>query len=171
MVPTKRPFAYPLSEVHKSLLDEAKTKERFWKKVNKTARCWEWTGSKNYRGYGQFCIVRISKCQAHRISMYYAGKEVPSDMSVDHLCRNPACVNPAHLEICDLRTNILRGFGVTAENHRKTHCVHGHPLFGENLRWAKDEKGLMTKRCCRTCSGATRLIRDSGRTVRKQPRA
>jgi HNH endonuclease len=54
-------------------------------------------------------------------------------MTLDHLCRNPKCVNPEHLQIVTNKENILRGVSFTAENASKTHCVRGHELTPDNL--------------------------------------
>lgn len=48
-------------------------------------------------------------------------------MTVDHLCRNTSCVNPAHLEAVTNKENTLRGLTVTAINAQKTACAAGHP--------------------------------------------
>lgn len=34
---------------------------------------------------------------------------VPAPLEIDHLCRNPACCNPAHLEAVTRSVNALRG--------------------------------------------------------------
>ncbi len=59
--------------------------------------------------------------------------QIPSGLTLDHLCRVRNCVNPAHLEPVTHRENTLRGDGVTAINARKTSCHRGHPFAGENL--------------------------------------
>lgn len=71
---------------------------------------------------------------------------IPEGMDLDHTCRNRGCVNPEHLEPVTTQVNTLRGIGPTAENARKTHCKHGHPLEGDNLY--VDPEG---KRKCRAC--------------------
>lgn len=71
---------------------------------------------------------------------------IPSGMSLDHLCRNPACVNPDHLEIVTHRENVLRGCGPTAENSKKTVCGHGHELNDANVYLYRGS------RFCRACN-------------------
>jgi hypothetical protein len=121
--------------------------DRFEAKVRRTDGCWEWIGAKIPDGYGQ--MLWDGRLQlAHRISYEIAyGRPVPEGLTIDHLCRNRACVNPAHLEVVTMTVNVLRGIGPTAVNARKTHCVNGHPLDGSNLKWRSDGG-----RRCRVCA-------------------
>lgn len=95
--------------------------------------CWEWSGGRHTKGYGMFSI-KNKAVGAHVVSvMLFRGAGRPRrPLSVDHLCRNHSCVNPDHLEVVDIRTNVLRGTGHTAVNARKTYCIHGHPFSPEN---------------------------------------
>lgn len=110
--------------------------ERFWPKVNKNGPngCWLWTASLT-RGYGVFHMGggASNMAYAHRVAYEWLVGPIPEGLVIDHLCRNPACVNPDHLEPVTNRENILRGEGASARNARKTHCDLGHPLSGDNL--------------------------------------
>lgn len=135
-----------------SALQHARLLERFEKNVDRRDDgCWDWTGvrhGKPYRHYGYvgFNGVRIS---AHRLAYHWRYGPVPDGLTVDHLCRNTLCVNPAHLEAVTNRENILRGNGVPSRNARKTHCKRGHTLGGENLLRLSNGD-----RICRTCQRA-----------------
>lgn len=112
--------------------------------------CHQWTGRLD-SGYGRFwCNGKT--LLAHRVAWELDHGPVPAGLQLDHLCRNRGCVNPVHLEPVSLKTNVLRGAGITATNLKKTHCVRGHPLAGSSLYVTKSGH-----RTCRTCAvGRTR---------------
>lgn len=108
---------------------------RFWAKVNPLSNgCWLWTGCRNAEGYARFYLR--PNCQiigAHRFSYEIHKGKIPKGLTIDHLCRNRGCVNPAHMELVSQKENTLRGNGVTALNARKTHCKHGHLFSADNI--------------------------------------
>lgn len=129
----------------------SKHEKRFWAKVNKTDGCWVWTGCKN-RGYGQFW-TGTGKMLAHRYS-YELLRKIPEGLTLDHLCKNPPCVRPDHLEAVTMKENILRSESACALHARKKTCPKGHPL--DDRRKAG--------RFCRTCKRA-----DDARNRRENP--
>lgn len=110
--------------------------------------CWLWTGTVTYNGYGIF-EVNGKKIRAHRFSYELHKGPIPDGLTIDHLCRVRCCVNPDHLEAVTMRENTLRGYGISAQNARKTHCIYGHPLSGENIRVYK--RPGRHQRICKTC--------------------
>ena len=121
--------------------------ERFSAKyeVDATTGCWKWVGSSNGRGYGEM-RDKDGKRYAHRISYTLFKGDIPEGFVIDHLCRTPCCVNPAHLEAVSFRTNVIRGTGWAARHAAKTHCPHGHEYSAENTHITS--RGF---RQCRAC--------------------
>jgi DNA-binding CsgD family transcriptional regulator len=75
----------------------AKQIQNFWAKVNKSGNCWEWTGAKKKRGYGNVSINH-KVYSAHAISFLLANGRMPlAGFIILHTCDNPTCVNPDHL--------------------------------------------------------------------------
>jgi len=72
--------------------------------------CWVWQRAKTELGYG---VARADgKNQyAHRMMYEREVGPIPDGLSLDHLCRNPSCVNPAHLEPVTHGENLRRGAG------------------------------------------------------------
>ena len=99
---------------------------RFYPKIKKTNNCWIWLGSKNSVGYGQFDINK-KKYLTHRISFQTNGGILDHTLELDHLCHNPLCVNPEHLEQVTHQEINQRG---DLFNRKKKHCPKGH-LYDE----------------------------------------
>ena len=125
--------------------------EAFWRRVERGLpdECWLWSRAKNPGGYGVWSIARLGRqFMAHRVAWTVAhGAPIPKGLSVDHLCRHRACVNPWHLEVVTIRENIFRGTGVAAQNAKKTHCKRGHALAGANLVPTNQHAGWMCRAC------------------------
>lgn len=115
-----------------------------WKTGDAMGPCWVWTAGKNAAGYGTFGHAGKSKL-AHRLAYEWERGELSADLDLDHLCRNPACVNPAHLEPVTHTENVRRGLNVGLR-HLRTHCRKGHAMTPENT-YVQSGK----YRGCRTC--------------------
>jgi hypothetical protein len=104
-------------------------KKRFWEKVNKTDKCWLWTGAVNIGGYGRI-HVDGQIVLAHRISYELHNGKIPQDDSyhgicVLHTCDTPSCVNPNHLQLGTHRDNMQ-------DMSKKKRGCHG-----EKAPWSK----------------------------------
>jgi hypothetical protein len=102
---------------------------RFWSYVGFTDCCWNWRGGANSKGYASFWLEGKT-IMAYRYSYELLREPIPEGLHIDHLCRNPLCVNPDHLEPVTLAENVLRGQGITARNARSIVCPYGHPREG-----------------------------------------
>ena len=89
-------------------LGDPRLPERFWSKVSVDSGCWLWTASLNTAGYPQYGIAADTPALAHRVSYSTLVGPIPEGFTIDHLCRHPPCVNPAHLEPVTRRVNIQR---------------------------------------------------------------
>lgn len=134
---------------------------KFFRKVNKTDTCWLWTGYTDAWGYGKHkSRFGPSTTLAYKWLWEFINGPVAEGMQLDHLCRTPACVNPAHLEVVTPRVNGMRSGNVASVNSRKTHCVNGHEFAPENV-YVRPSGG----RDCRAC---TRLRHASKRAGKRQ---
>lgn len=128
------------------IVDETIAKLR----IDRDSGCWVFGGSKNPRGYG---LVSVRKqmfnenttCRPHRLLYAYFIGPFNLSLTLDHLCRNPACCNPWHLEPVTLKENILRGECPCAINARKHKCACGQ----EYTAYYRGDKLV---RRCRPCT-------------------
>jgi hypothetical protein len=145
MTPSK---AHPPRGYHQRLKTPL---QRFEEKFTRSEKCWEWNGAAHALGYGHFYFQGRNR-RAHAVSKHlYEGFPIDANalkggLEWDHLCRNPRCVRPEHLELVSKKINNLRGTSPAAMNKRKATCPAGHELTDGNL--LEKEKGY---RSCRKC--------------------
>jgi uncharacterized protein YlaI len=150
-------------------LDDPRLPPRFWAKVSPEPNtgCWLWAAASDRFGYGRYMEIspRGAVRLAHRVSFIALTGFDPGALSLDHLCRTPACVNPAHLEPVTHGENVRRGVGAQRTREAKaaiTHCPKGHRYDDENT-YRKTLRPMPGRtyiaRSCRACQ----RIRDRAR--------
>lgn len=129
----------------------------FWNRVDRRGddECWPWTGDTDPRGYGRFYVPSAGKRirATHVVWSIVNDAPFPEGKHACHTCDCPNCVNPRHIWAGTHRENMLdasakgRLSGKPGVPRPKaiTHCKHGHPFSGDNLKLTSEG------RRCRTC--------------------
>lgn len=128
--------------------------DAIWERVDVRGpdECWPWKLSISTHGYGQVGWGGNGSrghTTAHRAAWTAANGPIPGDLTVDHLCRNRPCCNPAHLRL------LTNGDNASDNGHStRTHCPSGHKYDEANTYLNSDGH-----RFCRACN----RIRSRGR--------
>lgn len=107
--------------------------------------CWEWLLYRDSDGYGTCVGPYGGKMPAHRHAWEQKNGPIPEEMTIDHLCFNPGCVNPDHMRLLGSLDN--------AKNQRsanKTHCKNGHEYTPDNT-YFRPRRKREGHRDCRAC--------------------
>lgn len=108
--------------------------------------CFVWTGALS-NGYANAKWQGRAR-KLHRVLYDELVGPITEGLVLDHLCRNRACLNVAHLEQVTQRENILRGEGPAAIEATRTHCPAGHPYDEANTIRIPSRPNA---RYCRAC--------------------
>jgi HNH endonuclease len=105
--------------------------------------CWVWQDARfRSGGYGAVRI-RQRTHRVHRLLYEALVGPISPGLELDHLCRQAACANPAHLEPVTHTENVRRGL----RGRLVTECARGHAYTPENTGYATNGT-----RFCRECS-------------------
>jgi hypothetical protein len=106
--------------------------------------CWIWQKATNEKGYAKGRVPGfLGMVRVHRAAYELHVGPIPDGLVIDHLCRVPACCNPAHLEPVTIGENTRRG----EQGLPRSHCRRGHELSGENVGVSKSGN-----RFCKECN-------------------
>ena len=141
---------------------ESQSESQVERKTITTDDCWLFAGKIDKSGHGRVYAGQVNgkvlpRPQVYRVMYEELVGEIPEGLVLDHLCENPPCINPAHLEPVTQAENVFRGF------RKRTHCRNGHEYTPENIYWKKGYNGFNPAnpegmlRVCRTCAKANQL--------------
>lgn len=128
--------------------------------VDPNSGCWLWAGDTNGK-YPSIMLRRDGKSvrkYAHRLSYEIHIGPIPDGLCIDHKCRTPMCINPAHLRCVTHLENIrAKPFHLQGARMRQLSpfCKSGHLRTPESITIIRRKDGSVRTQCkiCRknTC--------------------
>lgn len=113
--------------------------------------CWEWKGPHDTETGRPRFEIRGRRPHAYRVAylLFRNGdrrKEI--SLTLDHLCANPTCVHPDHVQLKTQKENLYSShLTVASINAKKTHCPQAHPYDEANTYLYVDSKGQSHRKC------------------------
>ncbi len=148
---------------------------RFWSRVaiKEPNDCWDWTGSRIPRGYGQFMWAakygRTKPLGTHRVAWELTKGEIPAGLHVCHTCDRRCCTNPAHLFLgthTDNMRDAARKGRLSVERPTKHKVTDAQALdilarvrAGELQYKLAEEYGVTKGHICQICAGRGRFAK------------
>lgn len=85
----------------------------------RSGRSWRKSGGSG----GRYGVIKVcgTVYYVHRLSYSLFRGQIPEGHHVDHLCENPLCWSPYHLECVDASVNLLRAAAVTNTGDREAY--------------------------------------------------
>lgn len=162
--------SYPWRQYAAHIKTVAHVAKLFWSYVDRNGAppefnpalgpCWSWTGGLTV-GYAHF--KGLGEYFGHRVSYRLVKGPIAKGLTIDHLCRVTACVNPDHLEAVTHKENVRRGKnGVLRHLHAprpyKPFCVRGHERTPDSI---------YPSGACRACGRVRSAAYDARKRARR----
>lgn len=111
---------------------------------NDTTNCWEWNGFRNANGYGLFWLNGKQQ-RVHKFSLERKlGRKFEQFELTRHMCHNPCCCNPDHLEVGTQADNIQDK--VDADRQLKGEDNGASKLTNEQVNEIRAYQGVLTRK-------------------------
>jgi hypothetical protein len=110
--------------------------------------CWNWSGNLDAYGRAERLTFDGAKVRPYRLAYELLVGPIPPAHHVHHVCGNPRCINPGHLEAI-LPVDHSRLHAKLSE-FGQTHCRNGHPFDERNTYINTDKTGRLFRQC-RAC--------------------
>jgi hypothetical protein len=124
---------------------QGKALQRVLREAREQGGCWMPSLKADRKGYVRVKVERRS-VPVHRLAYSLLRGPIPDGLTIDHLCRNPSCFNPQHLEPVTVQENIRRGTQ-GQKQAAKSHCIRGHEFTASNTYRPPGKN----ERNCREC--------------------
>ena len=131
---------------------------KFGARIKRSLYCWEWTVGRTGNGYGA-CRVDGKNVGAHVASYVAAHGPLAAGMCVMHVCDNPLCVRPDHLQAGSLADNMVdkkrKGRAANGESNGRAKLTESQVAEIRSLV----KQGIAKKAIARTYGISDTLVR------------